>query len=133
MPTLLRSNAAAGVAMGLDSHLKELDRTEAQRQFDMGRHDKARLSHAGLISELIKNPGAALATIPDGKGGTTNLGNLAQTNAESFIDAATPGRWFNVNNGVIQAEDPRTIYDASKKDPVTLNSRYKSKRIIEGK
>ena len=129
MPTLLRSNAAAGVAMGLDSHLKELDRTEAQRQFDMGRHDKARSQQLGYLQALLANPSAALAQVSDGKGRTMALGDLASDTHASNLRESTSGRWYKQENGKTVPRPATDIYSNDKENDVT----YRSRKIIEGK
>ncbi len=130
MPTLLRSNAAAGVAMGLDSHLKELDRTEMQRQFDMSRRDKARGVQAMLLAKMLEKDSNTATEVSDGRGGKMKMGDLIPDFMANYGNDATSRRWFDDDNGAPFPRNPDVIYKVGKSQEVTPGSR--SKEIIKG-
>ena len=99
MPQLLRNNAAEGVSEGLDSHIRKLDRTEKQRQFDVQNLLEAQKRHSDRMTLLYggdsKNPANRNASIKDpltGKPTTVGemIGGLGKEEARM---AGSPDWW----------------------------------------
>ena len=126
MPQLLRNSAAEGVSRGLDAHLRELDRTESQRQFDIGNLINASKNQADRLADLYSKLGPeALRTLQDPSDPTksTTLSTLIKSAGDEQTRIASSSKRFIRKNQFDQPEpaDTGETYNQYKYTPNRIN------------